>query len=281
MTTEHQTQGENQSTAPTGGNSFSIPETYADRGWADKIKSTDDLWKGYDNAQTLIGKRPAGIPSNDASDADWDSFYRAMGRPDTPEYQLSDPDGLPEGFDTSSYKQLASEILHSAGLSPKQADKVYKLFMQKELEGAGKQQEQTAAQQKALDDEFDALTKEHFGDEYERASNLTKDAFGKYAPQSLRESLSEIGDKPKALAAVVATIKGMQSEIDRVKKEYGAEGSITTGSQTTSVGIDEVRKELAKLRISPAARDFTSAEHKATMERIQELSGTVDRYYKK
>ena len=36
---------------------FTIPETYKDKSWTKNIKSQEDLFKSYDNAQSLIGKK--------------------------------------------------------------------------------------------------------------------------------------------------------------------------------------------------------------------------------
>ena len=44
-----------------------IPEEYREKGWTKNINSIDDLYKAYDNAQGLIGKKTIGIPSDDAS----------------------------------------------------------------------------------------------------------------------------------------------------------------------------------------------------------------------
>lgn len=261
-------------------NSFTIPDSYKDRGWVEKIKSPDDLWKTLDNAQSLIGKRPAGIPSNDASDEDWNQFYKAMGRPDEAKYDFKDPDGLPEGFDTSSYKEQAAQILHKAGLNTKQADKVYQEYLKLELESAGKQGEQSTEQQKALDEQYESLTKEHFGDEAEKYESLFKEDFVKHVPQSLKETVGKLVDMPDVLTALMAYTKGKQAEIDRVKSEYGQEGNLSSGSQTSNQSIDETRKELATLRTSQSAKDFTHPDNKQTMVRVQELQAVIDRYYK-
>lgn len=261
-------------------NSFTIPESYKDRGWAEKIKSPDDLWKTLDNAQSLIGKRPAGIPSQDASDDEWSQFYKAMGRPDEPKYDFTDPEGLPDGFDTSSFKEQAAQILHKAGLTPKQANAVYNEYLKLELEGAGKSQEAKAAEQAELDAKYEALTKEHFGDDAEKYENLLKDDFSKHVPQSLKETFAKLADMPDVLTALMAYTKGKQSEIDRIKKEYGQEGSITTGSQASTQSIDEIRRELASLRTSKEGRDFTNPKYKETQERISALQESVRRYYK-
>ena len=282
MTEELISQNEpvSQPTSEEPTNSFSIPDDYKDRGWAEKIKSNDDLFKAYDNAQSLIGKRPAGIPSQDASDDEWNQFYKAMGRPDEPNYEFTDPEGLPEGFDPTPFKKQAAKILHEAGLTPKQADKVYNEYLKMELESAGSQQEQSAEQQKQLDEQYDQLTKEHFGDESEKYENLLKEDFSKHVPQSLKETFAKLTDMPDVLTALMAYTKGKQGEIDRVKKEYGQEGSVTTGSQTTGQSIDEVRRELATLRTSKEARDFTNPKYQEAQERIKALQESVQRYYK-
>ena len=265
-----------ESSAP----SFSIPEDYADRGWAEKIKSNDDLFKAYDNAQSMIGKRPAGIPSNDASDEEWNQFYKAMGRPDEPKYDFTEPEGLPEGFDTTPFREQASEILHKAGLTPKQADKVYNEYLKMELESAGSQQEQSAEQQKQLDEQYDQLRKEHFADDAEKYETLLKEDFAKHVPQSLKETFGKLTDMPDVLTALMAYTKGKQGEIDRVKKEYGQEGNITTGNQSNGQSIDETRRELASLRSSREAKDFTNPKYQETQDRIKQLADSVDRYYK-
>ena len=281
--TEEMTSQENQAVSQAteqSAPSFSIPEDYADRGWAEKIKSSDDLFKAYDNAQSMIGKRPAGIPSNDASDDEWNQFYKAMGRPDEPKYDFTEPEGLPEGFDTTPFREQAAEILHKAGLTPKQANAVYNEYLKLEMNSAGQSQEATEAQQAELDKQYVELTKEHFGDDAQKYEGLLKEDFEKHVPQSLKETFAKLTDMPDVLTALMAYTKGKQGEIDRVKKEYGQEGGITTGNQANGQSIDDTRRELASLRSSKEARDFTSPKYNETQERIKQLAESVDRYYK-
>jgi len=137
-----------------------------------------------------------------------------------------------------------------------------------------------AEQKKTLDAEFDKITKEHFGGDFEAAQKITTEMVGKFVPQELRGAFAALSDNPQALAAVAALTKGANSEIERIKKEYGAEGTITSGNQAASQDIDSIRKELAALRTSPEARDFLNPKHKETTDRITELSGLVQRHYK-
>jgi len=260
--------------------SFAVPEAYATKEWAKGVKSPDDLWKMTDNAQSLIGKRPAGVPAPDAPDSEWDKFYAAAGRPEKADgYKFPDVEGLPEGFDLAPIKSKAADILHGAGLNQKQAEKVFQMFMKAELDAANGNKTQLTEHQKALDAEFDKVVKEHFGDKFETAQQVALDFVSKHVPEGLRSAYSEIADNPKALAALIAATNAAHNEIEKVKKEYGVEGKITSGDQSSSESIEDVRKELATLRTSKEAKDFLNPNHKKTMERINELSGKVSKHY--
>lgn len=275
-------QAQTEQTVNQEASNFTIPEAYASKGWAKDIKSADDLWKLTDNAQSLIGKRPAGIPANDAPDAEWEKFYAAAGRPDKPDaYKFSDIEGLPEGVDIAPFKSKASEVLHAAGLNQKQADKVWQMFMKAEMEAATGNKKAMTDSQAALDKQFDDLVKEHFGDKFEQAQNTALEFINQKVPEGLRSAYTEIADNPKALVAVISAVNAAQSEVEKIKKEYGVEGKLTSGEGASPVAIEDVRKELATLRTSQAAKDFTHADHKKTMEQINELSGKVAAYYNK
>ncbi len=283
MTTDQQvsTQAQAAEQPSQPSNSFAVPDAYKDRGYVEKIKSTDDLWKAYDNSQSLLGKRPAGIPANDAPQAEWDKFYQAAGRPESPDkYALPEIEGLPEGIDLTETKQSAMQLMHKAGLTQKQAEALWKDYVGLEMGALEKHKTTSEQQKKALDAEFDTITKEHFGGDFEAAQKITTEMVSKYVPEALRASFSDLGDNPKALAAVAALAKSAHAEIERVKKEYGAEGKITSGEQAAAQDIMAVRKELAALRTSKEARDFLDPKHKETMARIQELGGIVDRSFK-
>lgn len=273
---EEQTTQTTQTTEPQ----FAVPEAYQDKPWVEKIKSPDDLWKTLDNAQSALG-RPR-IPAPDAPDEDWDKFYANAGRPESPDkYAFSEVKGLPEGFDVKPFQEKAGSILHAAGLNNKQADKVFQLFIEAEMAAATANGQTMKAKQAELDKQYDEIVKATFGDKYGEAEKVALAAFDKFVPKELAGAKADIANNPKALAAMVAILSSQNAEIEKIKKEYGAEGSLTSGEQTTSKGIDETRKELAQLRASPIAKDFTHPEHKATVARIQALEGNVKAYYAK
>ena len=279
---------ENQQTTPVPdqpaaqSQAFSVPEAYAGKPWVEKIKSSDDLWKTLDNAQGLLGRRP-NIPGQDASEEDWNRFYTALGRPESPDkYDLKDIDGLPEGADLKPFKAKAAALAHQIGLTPKQAEKLWQGYLAEEMKSTSEIRAKAAEEKKRLDDEFDALAKEHFGDGFDSASKATQDAVSRLVPEKLRGAYADIAENPKALTALVALVNGMNGEMEKLRKEYGAEGKLPgSGDTVGSKSIDEVRKELAALRTSPEARDFLNPKNKETIKRIEQLAGMVQAHYKK
>jgi hypothetical protein len=262
--------------------SFSVPEAYQGKGWVEKVKSNDDLWKTLDNAQSLLGKRPAGIPTNDAPQEEWDKFFQSARPADPNGYQLPDIEGLPEGVDLASYKAEASQLLYKAGLTQKQAAIVWDEYLKMEMGHAKDTEAKMAEQAKALDAEFDELVKETFGDKYDVSAKAAQDLINAYVPDKLKNILKEEAvNNPKVLTATIAALAGAQSEIDKIKKEYGAEGSITSGGQVTGGNIEEVRKELADARTKVGTLDPFSPERRKMEDRIKELSGIVQKAYNK
>lgn len=100
---------ETTNTAEDGG--FFVPDEYKEQGWAKNINSYDDLWKMNANAQSLIGKKTIGIPTNTSTDEEWNDYYSKV-RPEKAEYGLNEWD---------EDNQAISDIFHKYGLAEKQA----------------------------------------------------------------------------------------------------------------------------------------------------------------
>jgi flagellin-like hook-associated protein FlgL len=268
-----ESQGQESQQAASQPSDFVIPEAYSGKEWADNIKSVDELWSGFANAQSLIGQRPAGIPQNDAPQEDWDKFYTAKGRPESSaDYKFSDIEGLPEGIDLEPFAEKARPILHAAGLSPAEADRTWQAFVKAEMESA------QASQAKA-DEMFDKLGSELFGDNMDSISQSAQAFIRDNVDERIRGDLANA--TPQELMRAIAIADAAQKQIDKVKAEYGSEGKVSNGGeQASGVSLDDTRQELAQLRTSEAARDFTHADHKKTVARIKELSGIVQRSVK-
>lgn len=265
----------------TGAQNFTVPEAYQGKPWVEKITTaenpSDALWKTLDNAQSLIGKKS--IPSAEAPDAEWTAFYNQLGRPEKPDaYTLPEVEGLPEGVDLTESKKSAMSIMHEAGITQKQAEKLWKLYMGKQIEEVNGIKAKSAEEQARLDKEFDDVSAKVFGDKYESKSAAAQEMIKSFVPEELRPAIDEVANNPKALAAVIAALSSASEEIAKVKAEYGKEDTLNGGgSQTTSTSLEDMRKELAALRVSAIAKDFTHPDHKKTKERIDALSLSVQR----
>lgn len=266
---------------------FSVPEAYKDAGWAQNIKSSDDLWGQFANAQTLIGKRPAGIPTADAPDAEWDKFHSLM-RPESPDkYTLSDVDGIPEGLDLAPYKQSALKMFHEAGLNSKQADKLWKMYVGSEVESVKGAEAKTAEAKAALDKEFDELTAKLWGDKYKDVEAKSLETIKSAVPDELKDAIPYIAENPKALAATIKLVEHAESqaaqlraEIADVKKKYGVEDKLNSGAQTGGTSKDDVVRNLTELNMKVRGLDPFSPERKQVMSDIEELRGRLARMLK-
>lgn len=237
---------------------------------------SEALWKTLDNAQSLIGRKS--VPAPDAPDDVWQQYYAQL-RPETADkYSLPDIDGMPEGVDLTPQKTRAMELFHKNGLSQRQAESLWKDYLSGELESVKSIQAKSAEQEAALDKEFDALSAKLFGDKYAEKERAAQEMIRLHVPEELRDSMNDVAKNPRALAAVISALSAASEQISKVKAEYGAEDKINGNvGQVASSSLDDMRKELAALRTSPAARDFTNPDNRKTLERINALSSSVQR----
>lgn len=261
-------------------NTFAIPEEYSDRGWVEKIKSQDDLFKAYDNAQSMIGKRS--VPAEDASDEEWNNFFKQAGAPDDPsEYQFSDVEGIPEDFDMSEFQDKARGIMKEAGLTKRQADKLYQLYLKEELSAANQNKESIQSHKAELDKQFDEVTQKMFGDKFEEVSAKAQAFIKETVPAEIIPEIQGLADtNPKALAAIIALTDKAQAQIAEIKQKYGAEDSFVSGQQTASgTSKDDVLRQLNEQRDLIRKSDPFSPDRKRAEEKMTELRAQLQSFF--
>lgn len=117
--------------------------------------------ESYANLEKLLGQKANAIikPAADAPQAEWDSYFAQLGRPETPDkYELK----LPENADTD-LAEAAKSWFHEAGLPNDQAQKLIdkqveymEQVQQQQVEEFMKRSNQEAAElQSELGDKFD------------------------------------------------------------------------------------------------------------------------------
>lgn len=258
---------------------FKIPDEYADRGWKDKVKSQDDVWKLLDNSQQLIGKRQT--PGDDASDEEWSEFFGKIGKPESADkYELTDPE-LPEGVELpDDFKDKARSVMHEAELTQKQADKLYQAYLREELNTANANKEAIAAKQAELDKEFDEITGKIFDGKFEEVSAKAQSFIKNNLPQDLIPVAQDLADQPKAFAAMIALADNAQKQIADIKAKYGAEDNLNSGGQAQGVDKDAVLKQLTEAKVRAKNADPFSPDRKKAESEIQELRERLQSFYK-
>ncbi len=269
-----------QTAQTTEAQPFQVPQEYAGKGWVEKIKSPDDLWKTLDNAQSLLGKRPAGIPSPDASAEEWEKFYTAAGRPESADkYALADTfDGMPEGLELSKFKERAAGLAHKLGLNQKQAETMWQEYLTMSAGDFKEAQEGWQKTQAEKDAEFDQITQKVFGDQYDAKAKAASEFISAHLPQELAGVMADVGDNPKALAAMIAISDAAQQAIADVKAKYGGEDKLTSG-QGTGISEQEIRQKLVEAKANAAKAEPWSIERKGFEAEVEKWRGQLQKIH--
>lgn len=279
---------ENQNNNPEGGNTgpaegggFSVPQEYANRGWTEKIQSYDDLFKAYDNSQTLLGKRPAGIPANDAPQEEWDKFYKAWGRPDDPAaYELStEVEGLPDDMDLSPYEEKAKSIAHELGLSPAQANKLWNRYVALELEATQEHKKSLETKSSDLDKRYDSLRDELFKDNFDDVFTQTQSYLLKSLPDNIKQAMTQVEDMPEVQMAFMKIVTDTRNEIAEIKKKYGAEDKLASGVQTQGLSMRQLLDKMNEVRDSMKTMQPSPRREEAERE-LERLRSQLSRLAK-
>lgn len=155
--------------APTTGLDF-IPEAFRESSWAKKYTTSEDFFKGVDNMSKMMGQKQIveGIkpPGQDASDDDWGKFFNEIGRPESADkYAL--PDLEIPGFDVKGEREMFTSMAHKNGLTQKQAEGLYKDYLNSVKDNLTKQTQDFQAKSQSA-------VKEAFGDNSQEGIALAK-----------------------------------------------------------------------------------------------------------
>ena len=261
--------------------SFAVPQEYQSAGWTEKVKSVDDLWKLTANSQSLLGKRPAGIPTADAPPEEWDKFNAALGVPDVADkYELVGSDKLPPEMDLTPYIAEAQGLFHKAKLTPSQAKMVWDGYLEMQVNNVDGFKAQSAEREAELDKQFNDMSAKLFGDKYGEVSTKAQEFITQALPEDLRPSLQNLSDNPQALLAVIKMADYSRNEIATIKAKYGQEDRLSSGGGAAPADLDSVKKSLLDARTKAQKAAPFSIERKqaeADMDKLrQQLAKMVN-----
>ncbi len=235
-----------------------VPAEYKDKPYMKDITSVDNLFKQFDNAQTMIGQKPSGIPQDTDSQEKFDAFYKSLGRPDkAEEYDLGTaPEGMTRNEEVFNQTKA---LLHTVGLSAKQAKSLQEGY--EKLVHA-----QTVKVSQAQDTEFDAISKTHFGDRMDAALENSSKLMKELAPKEFATHIAGLDNK---------TLLVVSSVLDAVQRKYISSDSVPTTKDAERSSVINLRAEGMKLMGSKAWKDAWDPEHKATRARVKEIYSSL------
>ena len=229
-------------------NNFVIPEEYQDKAWAKNIKSQEELFKSYDNAQSLIGKKTIGIPDFDkASDEEIKSFYDKIAPKDIKDYDL---DGIEE-----SQKEFYGNLFKENGLNKRQAKNIVEKFNE-------------TMNDFFSEDGFDKELKDRFGDDYEKVLNDNRAFLNRYLDDKDKKV---IGKMPNAVLGMMISFS------NNLKKEYGIEtkNNIDSPNSTQRYSANDYQARVSELMKDYYSKKISDSQLNKELQNLQEFSKNI------
>lgn len=217
----------------------------------EKFKDVDSLVSGYMNAEKLARSKSEGIkvPGEDASDAEREEFYKALGRPESPDgYDITEFTEGDEAPFASEELQPVVEALHAKGLNQDQVAAVLKIGAENLSSG----QDAFVEMHKEMASETDAQLREEWGDKYHANMAAVKTVAEKF---EVLETLKETG---------LANHKPIIDMLHKVSSLV-SEDSLPVPSSSSGQTPQETRSELMK---HPAYMNKTHRDHNRIMQQI-------------
>jgi hypothetical protein len=244
----------------------SLPEDIKASPTLAKFETIEGLSKSYVNLEKMLGTEKVPIPK-EGDTAGWDAYYKAGGRPDTPDaYGFKKPDTLPEGIEYSEEmdKKFAAEA-HKHGLSAKQAAALRDWQLGVLSEGAKAQ----AAQADVARADGEAKLKQAWGQAYNdrmKDANVALKEYGSPEFTAFLES-SNLGNHP-AMAEFLYKV---------ASKTIGEQKLVGERNQPaqTPADIDAAIADHAKLH-QAALFDSSHPEHAL---RVRERTALFDKKF--
>lgn len=238
------------------------PEYIPAKYWDAEKKSPrlEDLGRGYQNLEKLLGREKVPMPVGDDDNEGWDRVYKAIGRPDkADEYEFERPT-LPSDlpYDEESEKNFRMWA-HVNGLNKKQAKNLYDGYVKTQIERHAVWAEQSKKQRSELEQ---ALIREH-GQKIESVKQSAKAVMNEYADGEFRQFLDQtgLGNDPR-----------MVRFLHKVAQKTGGETRLK-GTPVTQAAPQDLDKAISQFREknNKVLMDRLHPDHKKTVDEYSRL----------
>lgn len=244
-----------------------IPPEYRDKPYFQKLQSFEQMVKEFDGLQGLLGRRPTGVPAENATPEEWDTFFSALRPKDPSEYELPETEYSKAHGRDENYVKAMTSVLHKAGVNKHQAKIIAEGNDQAIMDLRKQAQEKEAADLAARDAEFDTKLKETFRDKLDSALARNKELIQKHVPAELQPHLANLPND--ALLAVTTLLNDIH------EKYVKADSFEPNGGPTSGADPAALQAEGRKLMASDAYKDFRHANHDAVVNKVREIYSQI------
>lgn len=241
-----------------------VPESYREKPYMKGIDSMDKFVEQFDNAQSLIGKKTIGVPTEESPIEEWNQFFNKMGRPEAPDKYELDLVDMPDEFKrTDDQLALMKNVFHEAGLTAKQANQILKKTDEAVLKYHEDNKDEISKQLDSRNKEFTESMNKYFGEEKETAIAVTETMLKEYVPKGMEDMVKGIDDRSMlVLSTVLHNIHKAGKTEDKISKNVVI---------TPEVTPESMREEAKKLMMTKEFRDAFHPNHDATKKKVQEM----------
>jgi len=232
----------------------SLPEEYRNDPNIATIPDFTTLAKNYIETKRLVGRKGIIQPGEKDPPEKWDEFYKALGRPESPDkYEFVRPE-LPEGLTyAEDFEKDFREKAHKIGLTGKQARELYDWYVPLTVQWASVGREQL----NKAKEELNAL----WGDKVEVNTRLASDTFKRFADEddyrTMFEGPAPLGNDPRLVKLFYKVGMAMQ------------EDKFVTGRAPG--GVADIDQQIAEIERNPALYNPTAPEHDDLVAKRDEL----------
>lgn len=231
---------------------FTIPEEYQNKGWAKNIKSQADLFKAYDNATTLIGKKTIGIPDfNNSSEEEINDFYSKLAPNDIKEYDFGEIE-----IDDNTKNNFA-EIFKQNGINTKAGKNILNAYQQMVEKAMGTEED--------LNKELQARFGNSFNEEKEQE---LAGMFNKFLKKEDRQLMAKMPVKVQALMCEFA---------NNIKKNYGIslKSSIDNNPVVESYTKADYERTILEMSELDKQNKLTPSIRQEYLDKIKKMSTSI------
>jgi hypothetical protein len=212
-----------------------------------------NLAKAMLHHKSVVGKNKIPLPDKKSSPEEWNEFYRAVGRPETPgDYKVEAPEDLQEIYNDEALKS-AKEAAHAAGITQPQFEAMLKWDMDRTVKFLEAEEK---AEQEAVKQAEEALRRE-FGAAYDQRIHVANRLVAETLPVQEQQMafLEKFGNDPDFVRFA-----------SKVGSKLVESNALVAEMTTDTPG--EIQGKIDKLMATPGYMDYASDMDPKEKERI-------------